>query len=76
VNGAPVKGATFSRGGGGGGSPGGASAAIVAKIAVSTGNYTVEIWASSPGGPTTINALSQLEEQHATLLVEEVKVSA
>jgi hypothetical protein len=72
VDGATVKGATFSRGGGG---AAGESAAIVAKVTgLGAGAHTVQIEANSVGGPTNINAGSQPDQEHATLLVEEVSV--
>jgi hypothetical protein len=76
VNGVVVKGCSFSRPAGGG--PNGeATAAMVAKITgapLVVGANTVDIQASTTGGTTNINALTQPNEQGATLLLEEVSV--
>ena len=74
VDGVVVKGATFTRGGGGG--PGGESTAIVAKITgLAAGAHSVDIeWSAPTGGTTTIDAVSNPDGNHATLLVEEVSV--
>lgn len=69
--GAPIKRSTFTRAGGGG-APG-ESTAIVAKITGLVGAHTIEIWwAVSGGGTTTIDPIN--EENHGTLLVQEVAV--
>lgn len=73
ANGAVVKGATFNRPGGGGQLA--ASAAIVAKITgLPGGNNTIDIQANTSGGTANINAFSLPDQQHGTLLVEEVTV--
>ncbi len=74
VDGVVFKGTAFSRPAGGG--PNGtASAAIVAKITgLAAGLHTVDIEADTTGGTTNINPVTSPNEQHATLLVEEVNV--
>jgi hypothetical protein len=73
IDGTVIKGATFTKGGGGG--AGGDCAAIVAKIpALAAGAHTVDVQWNPGAGVSSINAASNPNGNHATLLVEEVSV--
>jgi len=74
VDGVVIKGASYNRPTGTGGNAI-ASAAIVAKVTgLAAGAHVVDIEAITTGGTGTINALSEINSEHATLLVEEVSV--
>jgi hypothetical protein len=78
LNGASIgKGASIACPGGVGGGPGAECAAIVARLPIAVGGLnTVSVeWSISAGsGSATITAATTPDQQHGTLIVEEVAV--